>query len=194
MSPLEELVQQLLNDGKGDAGRLEHILSTIKKGHSLYASDSDYIEKLLAELRNTENIKQPNENPKESKSEDIDSKDTTKSEIHSEHSTSEQPTEIEILRKEVHKLQDKNHVIEEHLRNQVNQKMRKGNAIGGVILMAIGIIMVVGGGAGAIDSMCIGQGYGSTCRSDMMAFIGGIVVFWIGMIPTIFGVRLIAKA
>ena len=193
MSPLEELVQQLLNDGKGDAGRLEHILSTIKKGHSLYVSDSEYIEKLLAGLRNTENIKQPNENPKESKSEDTDSKDTTKSEIHSEHSTSEQPTEIEILRKEVHKLQDKNHVIEEHLRNQVNQKMRKGNAIGGVILMAIGIIMVVGGGAGAIDSMCIGQAYG-TCRSDMMALIGGVVIFWIGMIPTIFGVRLIAKA
>jgi len=28
---LEELVQQLINDGKGDTGRLEHILSTISK-------------------------------------------------------------------------------------------------------------------------------------------------------------------
>ena len=41
--------------------------------------------------------------------------------------------------------------------------------------------------------MCLGQAYG-TCNSDGMAAIVGIIIFWIGMIPTIFGVRLIAKA
>lgn len=178
---LEELVQQLINDGKGDAGRLKHILSTIKKGDSLYTSDEEYLEKLLAELRKTEKTEQVNENQEESESENTPSK---------------QLTEIGLLRKEIHKLQDKNHVIEEHLRNQGNQKIRKGDAIGGVFLMAIGIMLVVGGGGMVIVSLCLGQstGYGGTCRSDMMSFITGEVAFWIGMIPTIFGVRLIAKA
>jgi len=64
--------------------------------------------------------------------------------------------------------------------------------IGGVILLAIGLVMVVGGGAAAIAAMCIGQSYGS-CNSDELTFIGGVIFFWIGMVPTVFGVRLIAK-
>ena len=131
MLSLEQLVQELINDGKGDIGRLEHILSTLKKGQTLYTSDQDYLEKLLAETRKSNDIIQSNE-PKvtesysESTLNENESKDTTI-----------QPTEIELLRKEIHKLQDRNHIIEEHLRNQPNQKMRKGYAVGGVILLAI---------------------------------------------------------
>lgn len=188
MLSLEELVQELINDGKGDIGRLEHILSTLKKGHSLYVSDQDYLEKVLAESRKNNDVIQSKEEPKVTESysdNNNQSKDTTI-----------QPTEIELLRKEIHKLQDRNHLIEEHLKNQPNKKIQKGRAIGGVILMAIGIVMVVGGGAVVIASLCIGQssGYGGTCQSNIMAFIGGAVWFWIGMIPTVFGVRLIAKA
>ena len=56
--------------------------------------------------------------------------------------------------------------------------------------------MVVGGGGMVIVSTCIAQssGYGGTCSSDMMAFIMGEVLFWVGMIPTVFGVRMIARA
>lgn len=107
--------------------------------------------------------------------------------------TTIQQTEIELLRKEIHKLQDKNHLIEEHLRKQPNQKIQKGRAVGGVILMAIGMVMVVAGGIGTLASLCIGQSlYG--CSGDFLTFIGSAVVFWIGMIPTISGVRLIARA
>lgn len=182
---LEELVQQLIDDGKGDVGRLEHILSSLQRGVVLYSSDQEYIEKLLVESRKSESP----EPEVESKLKETKVTET----IHSEQSTQKEPTEIEQLRKEIHKLQDKNHIIEEHLRKQTTQKMRKGNAVFGVFLMAIGILMVVGGGAGAIDAMCFGQAYG-TCNSDGMAAIVGIIIFWIGMIPTIFGVRLIAKA
>ncbi len=115
-----------------------------------------------------------------------------------ENLSSNQPTEIEQLRKEIHKLQDKNHIIEEHLKKQgVGHKIRKANAVGGVILMAIGIMMVTGGAGMLISSLCLGQstyGMGGSCRGDMATGIAGIVIFWIGMIPTIFGVRTIAKA
>jgi hypothetical protein len=180
----EELVKRLIADGKGDTARLEHILSTVQRGVSLYTSDQEYVEKLLEEIKKSENP-QPTEEPIK-----IETK------VESTQQPEKQLTEIEELRKEIHKLQDQNHTIEKHLKNQWGQKMRKANAVGGVVLMAIGIMMVVGGGASVLDQFCIGQstGYGGTCRSDMMGFIAGAVVFWIGMIPTIFGVRLIAKA
>ncbi len=190
MLSLEELVQELINDGKGDIGRLEHILSTLKKGNSLYASDQEYLEKLLAESRKTNDIVQSKEEPKSIESHSENTNDNNQS----KDTASIQPTEIELLRKEIHKLQDKNHIIEEHLRNQPNSGIRKGRAVGGVILMAIGMVMVVAGGIGTLASLCIGQPLYGTCRGDVLSFIGSAVVFWIGMIPTIFGVRLIAKA
>ena len=70
-------------------------------------------------------------------------------------------------------------------------KMRWGVAIAGAILMAIGLIMVVGGG---ITGTCwmtktCPTGYGA----DLSIFISW-AIFWIGLIPTIFGVRYVAKA
>lgn len=142
---LEESVQQLINEGKGDIGRLEHILSTIKKGHSLYASDKEYLEKLQAESRTIKNLEQSNENPEESKSEDTGSKDMIESEIHSDNTTSKQLTEIEILRKEIHKLQDKNHVIEEHLRKQKSRSVARafGRGVGAIFLFLFGLGMIL---------------------------------------------------
>lgn len=46
----EELIkqiQELLDSGKGDAGRLTYILDTVKSGKNLYLSDQKYIENLL---------------------------------------------------------------------------------------------------------------------------------------------------
>ena len=70
-------------------------------------------------------------------------------------------------------------------------KMRWGVAIGGAILLAIGLVIVVGTGIAGTCwmSRTCGSGYGSTLN----LYISWIL-FWIGLIPTIFGVRYIAKA
>jgi len=66
-----------------------------------------------------------------------------------------------------------------------------GATIGGVILLAIGLMMVVGGGGAAIMSMTNSNMSSSMFPSGLTMTIG-IVFFWIGMVPTIIGVRLIA--
>lgn len=67
--------------------------------------------------------------------------------------------------------------------------MGAGATIGGVILLAIGLIMVAGGGGAFIMSM-MNSGFSSSSP----AMIGGIVLFWIGMAPTVIGIRLIARS
>lgn len=49
ISDLIKLVQELIDSGRGDIGRIEFILSCLKRGRPLYKSDQQYIEKLLAE-------------------------------------------------------------------------------------------------------------------------------------------------
>lgn len=46
-SDLLDKIQQLINTGIGDKSRLEHIISTIKNGKSLYNSDQNYLNNLL---------------------------------------------------------------------------------------------------------------------------------------------------
>ena len=60
--------------------------------------------------------------------------------------------------------------------------------IGGVILLAIGLMMVAGGGGMALMELTRGA-----FSSSSTNFLLGIVLFWIGMVPTVFGVRLIAR-
>ncbi len=185
---LEELVQELINDGKGDTGRLEHILSTLKKGESLYASDQEYLQKLLAESKNSDN------------SESIKELDT-KEETESEHSTQEQLSEIDLLRKEIHKLQDKNHIIEEHLRKQGGKKgsMARafGRGLGGVFLFLFGLGMVLLTYAhfDNLDNSMRGMGYGADPMATMIYFI--IVVPTILLIiagaSIYYGIRIISK-
>ena len=186
MLSLEKSVQELINDGKGDIGRLEHILSTLKKGHSLYTSDQEYLEKLLAESRKTNEVMQSKEASKltelEDKERENKSKDTTK-----------QSTEIELLRKEIHELQDRNHVIEESLKKQLKQKKHgRGTtiaiSIAGSILLAIGLGFN-GAGSAMISRGSYPSGYGYANDSG-----GGLVMFVIGLVFIILGVRIIAKA
>lgn len=199
---LEESVQQLINEGKGDIGRLEHILSTIKKGHSLYTSDKEYLEKLQAESRTIKNIEQSNENPEESKSEDTGSKDMIESEIHSDDTTSKQPTEIEILRKEIHKLQDRNHVIEEHLRNGGNQKSRSvARAFGRgfvaifLFLFGLGMILLLYYHFDNIDNTMRGMYYGGDPWAVMIvAFvIAPAILLGIGGTSIYYGIKIISN-
>jgi len=143
MSSLEELVQKFINNGIGDASRLEDIISTSKNGHALPVPDQEYLKKLLAEARKNNEVIQQKEEPslKESdlKYEEVEHPSTD--------SSSEQTTELELLQKDIHKLQDKNHVIEEHLKKQANQKSGTrgrafGRGIAGIIIFLFGLAMI----------------------------------------------------
>ena len=73
-------------------------------------------------------------------------------------------------------------------------KMRWGVAIGAAIVLAIGLVMVTGGAATGFAGMCWGVPSSVRCYDNAMLIIFGWTIFWIGLIPTIFGVRYIAKA
>jgi uncharacterized protein YbjQ (UPF0145 family) len=47
MSSLTDSIKKLIEDKKGDTGRLTHILGTIESGKHLYSSDEKYIQSLL---------------------------------------------------------------------------------------------------------------------------------------------------
>jgi hypothetical protein len=64
MSKLDDVLK-LINMGKGDLGRLEHIKKTLENGKNLYTSDKEYLEKLVEEI---------SENTAEKKSSTIDEK------------------------------------------------------------------------------------------------------------------------
>ena len=73
-------------------------------------------------------------------------------------------------------------------------KMRWGVAIGGAILLAFGLVLVVSGAATGFAAMCWGPPTSVRCHSDGLMMMMGWAIFWIGLIPTIFGIRYVAKA
>ena len=73
-------------------------------------------------------------------------------------------------------------------------KMRWSVAIGGAILLAFGLVLVVSGAATGFAAMCWGPSTSVRCHSDGLMMMMGWTIFWIGLIPTIFGVRFVAKA
>ena len=77
--------------------------------------------------------------------------------------------------------------------NYVKQKESgAGNTIAGVILLAIGLSMVIIGGAAGIDPF-LNRSSGQYNSFDTLTWIAAIIIFWIGMLPTIFGIRFIAQ-
>ena len=44
-------ILELINSGRGDAGRLNHIVETLKRGSPLYSSDQKYVEALLGSTK-----------------------------------------------------------------------------------------------------------------------------------------------
>ena len=76
-------------------------------------------------------------------------------------------------------------------------KMRWGKAIGGALLTALGLLMIAAGGNGGLIEMCWSVAtYSSSgfCRPDFFSATFSWAIFWVGLIPTIFGIRYIAKA
>lgn len=195
MLSLEELVQELINDGKGDVGRLEHILSTLKKGQSLYSSDQDYLEKLLAETRKSNDSIQSNE----PKIVEFNSESTLNE--HEPKDATMQPTEIELLRKEIHKLQDRNHIIEEHLRNKGSLKSGSwlrafGRGIAGIaiFLFGLGMIFALYYFLSNLDDSMRGMYYGDPWATIITAFvIAPAILLSIGGSSIYYGIRIISK-
>jgi len=154
MSSLEELVQKFINNGIGDVDRLQDIISISKNGNALPVPDQEYLKKLLAESRKNNEVIQQKEEPSLKESDSKQETKLTESDLKYEEvehsstdSSSEQTTEIELLQKDIHKLQDKNHVVEEHLKNQANQKSGTwgrafGRGIAGIIIFLFGLGMI----------------------------------------------------
>ena len=65
-------------------------------------------------------------------------------------------------------------------------KMRWSIAIGGALLLALGLLMSVRGVWGALDEM--------SGHRDIIEITVSWAIFGVGLIPTIFGIRYIAKA
>ena len=84
--------------------------------------------------------------------------------------------------------------LELGIKDSKRTKMRWGVAIGGAILLAFGLVLVVSGAATGFAAMCWGPPTSVRCHSDGLMMMMGWAIFWIGLIPTIFGIRYVAKA
>lgn len=73
-------------------------------------------------------------------------------------------------------------------------KMRWGIAIGGALLTALGLLMIVAGGNAGLIEMCWAWNMSGRCYPDFFSATIAWAIFWVGIIPTIFGIRYIAKA
>ena len=73
-------------------------------------------------------------------------------------------------------------------------KMRWGIAIGGALLTALGLLMIVAGGNAGLIEMCWAWNMSGRCYPDFFSATFAWAIFWTGLIPTIFGIRYIAKA
>jgi len=188
-SYLLEKIDMLIKTGKYDTERLKTMRKYVENDRELYQTDKKYLEKIL--MFNDYGVQnQTRENP-------IQNNTELKSDMQSHNEEGKPPqktSEYSELRNEVDELKEKIDKIENHLVAQTKQKMNTWRAVGGVILLAIGLLMVVGGGASAIASMCVGQPLYGSCRSDTFTWTFGVVIFWIGMIPSVYGIKYVASA
>ncbi|MGI0057593.1 MAG: hypothetical protein ACREAK_09520 [Nitrosarchaeum sp.] len=155
-------IQSLLELGKGDQGRLEHILSSIKQGKSLFSSDQTYLDNLIEKyLFDKSDSSVPTTEPVKDKI------STYQSEKKQETKESEK-TEVEQLREEVYKMQ-KHQIITQELR-----EVKKD--INTVTLAAI-----LGGlfGINGIGHFILGK-----TGAGIAYLVGGIAAMGILAIPT----------
>jgi len=175
-------IQELIDNGAGDASRLQHIKDTLEKGKKLYDSDQTYLDSLLNQYFAVK------ENPV--KKDSITIHEDKISQDHEEE-TIQTNDEITILKKKVESLEYNIKLITK------KKKISYGSAIAGAVLLAVGIAMVsfgmIAGSSFLLNPGSSGLGYGYA-SNDSMVMLMGWVIFWIGLIPTIVGVRWIAKA
>ena len=148
----EELInkiQKLIELNKGDSGRLEHILNSIKHGKSLFSSDQRYLDNLIATHL-----------PNESKSE---VKPTLEKEKTLTSQSQEKHDEVDELRKKLSDLEEK--VEKKDVADSWKQEHYK--SMGVTVLLAAGV---------GIFLLGIGHFYVGKKKNGVAWLLGGIVV------------------
>ena len=178
-------IQELIDNNVGDNSRLHHIKDTLEKGKTLYDSDHIYLDSLLKRYFAVK--EEPNE--KETVSETTFA-DTDES-VEPEKKENSSNDDISILKRKVESL--------EYNLEQIKKKKKISyvDAIAGAISLTIGIAMVsfgmIAGSSFLFNSADIGYGYGTSGSNSLIMMIGW-AVFWIGLLPTVVGVRWISRA
>jgi hypothetical protein len=150
------MIEALIEAQIGDPARLESIQRALEENREVYDSDKNYLKEKFSQLQKikpdltmkkenltdsetTKTIEQPEKIPDESKT------DVQESKISSDDTKTESPSEIEILRKEIKKLQDKNYMIEKYLNQNQGSMLRAfGRGTAGVVLFLFGLGMIFG--------------------------------------------------
>lgn len=132
---IEKRIRELIDSGQGDRGRLEHILTMINAGKELYHTDKDYLIRLLAESKETDSPTAVNSPP------------ISKVNYPPNVQTPDISSEIESLKQEIRKLQDRDYIIEKHFGDKITPKRSKkrafGNAVLGVFLFLFGLALIL---------------------------------------------------
>ena len=204
---LIEVCTKLLEMKVGDRPRIMGIKKRAEEGKILYQLDKKYLERLTVYIRYEEEPKkiepsttQPQKKLAESykvtpekktsffkirKKSNEDIPKTVENQTPSENTTGTAGFEPE--RERTFK-----EILEDQDGPRDPNKMRWGVAIGGAVLLAFGLVLVVTGSAVGLEGMCFFAG--GRCYTDIFQVFGGWAMFWIGIIPTIFGIRYVAKA
>jgi hypothetical protein len=152
------MIKALIEEQIGDPARLESIQKALEGNREVYDSDKNYLKEKFSQLqkikpgldidkeisqeaKTTGDLEKPDKEHDEHKPENIQEAKIRPAD------TKEQPSsEIEELRKEIQKLQDKNTLIERHLTNPYSGSMLRafGRGTGGVALFLFGLGMVFG--------------------------------------------------
>ena len=188
-STLTAICVVLLKMKLGEKARIENIKARAEQGRILHQLDKKYIEKLAAYIK----YEEPKEKP-----ESITSPEEPQSTLTSETLENQTPHEkaIESKRRNFfRKTKEQDTILDQAKKTSKDpNKMRWGVAIGGAILLAFGLVLVISGSAAGFAGMCWGVPSSVRCYDNLGMIIMGWGMFWVGLIPTILGVRYVAKA
>jgi len=150
-----DVIKALKEAQIGDPARLESIQRALEGNREVYDSDKNYLKEKYSQLqkqkpdsaieketrqesKTTEDLEKPVKESTETKP-----VNTKESKIRSTDTKEQPSSEIEELRKEIQKLQDKNNLIEKHLNQNTGSMARAfGRGIAGVFLFLFGLGMV----------------------------------------------------
>ena len=186
----EDRIQELIDNGIGDRGRLEHILATIKAGRELYFSDRDYLEKLIEQTKKAEKSQHSDQNSESTETYNVSEQFTNKT------------TDTELLKEEIRKLKEKNHLVEEQLRNiGVNKRrtwpMAFGRGLAGItlFLFGLGVILSLYYYLTHMQEYATSMHYGSNAIGAiiMLAVVVPAILLVIGGSTMYYGIRIISK-
>jgi len=170
-------IQSLVNDGKGDLGRLQHILNSLKQGKTLFSSDKQYLDSLL-EKYPTKESQQPQTEEKPSEIQELRKKIQELEKKVEKKSESEKTVDIEDLRRRI-SYEKKQRELKQEV-----EYMKKD--IGTITLVAVigGLFGINGLGHFMIGKKGTGVGY-LVGGIIAMAFFGVVTMGYGAILPWI---------